>query len=1199
MNDPSVPAYEQVFDTKLFVLPRDQSDVGWAGLLIGRHDTVPDQPIALRDALLNYSSIFLFALSSPPANNAQEVEVWIESLRRYMDDQFGHGVPFNGRACRWLIDPDKPDFGFAEQTTFTFTQQGASLVTSSNFNNLLGQQITFSVGRNAFVAASDTYIRLNSIGTPLINFFTTPSNNGPEITPSETRIPITGIYSGCFLMNGRISSQTVLPFFDTGMRYGAIGDRERQIQQYPVFDLSAMPTSFNFTAALDPLDPTNVDTNTVDLSQGQLRTLFAPIPADSDGVLLNSYWLTDVNRSISLVAQGGGDLNTGPARFAGALVFMNEDPTQGRSGPLYLSLSGDWGLAVAGVPVSGNDAGAEFQLLPGLFGLETMSFRAYRTDGDYDRLRFLPNQNAYAPIFPFKASSLNNPSSGQLVSRLDDCLVTSYGLLVNGTDGHVMYLSQPEGSSLFAPSAQGVQDAMPLLPSYNPGTALSYQDISSLVPIVPYAGIDSAGEEFLNSYESQILSPTRKSTIAKQVAPGIQALKNARRKSIQTDISESAKLATTPQGLLAQITEANIGVDYQRVTLAQTEAAPKGASHMAFIDLEVPLQNLLQTNQLFAVIVNSEYLGDMLDGAMAPTSASQAYFQNTVTMSGWTMTAAVGDGVQATDYRNVMIFKFSDGTVVDRVTNPNKWIAADDFSLGVDSGLKDLALTGLSQWLQDYIAAAIIEWEQRKNPLYRNFATIVQDPNWNGILVLRSNVDPSGFPDELKGLTAGIDFSTFEAHHFGVSVSRVQVSGNSISINGLSSSFGLIDYQLPQFRSNMAAGGNPDTPLALPVEGPYNFTVLQLQAGFENAALQSFVSRVQLTTNELFDSKVALTYNVTGPLAANGVVLKGTYQSQGDQPNSNNASYVFKQESTTIFQLDSNLYNAITFNRVQFNTLNSNTGGVNPQIISRFLIWGAFDFVELPASQDSGSFDALSFGRANDLTLQQRGKGLAFSNLQVNLSSPVDTPNAVTYRFDPTGLGFDLAASETRPSSLFPTFALQIEDFIADQGSKRPIDYGYLPVRADVNLKAIDGPWFGVVYKVTMGTPGALVSAAGFESRLLLAWSAQTRANDSARSLFIGLQLPGAAPGAKLLSIQGVLKVSVGNIELLYEEVVGQSNKAFNLRLSNIGLKFLGIAKLPPGATINFFLFGDPAGNGSLGWYAAYMKDQQQRIAAL
>ena len=40
-----------------------------------------------------------------------------------------------------------------------------------------------------------------------------------------------------------------------------------------------------------------------------------------------------------------------------------------------------------------------------------------------------------------------------------------------------------------------------------------------------------------------------------------------------------------------------------------------------------------------------------------------------------------------------------------------------------------------------------------------------------------------------------------------------------------------------------------------------------------------------------------------------------------------------------------------------------------------------------------------------------------------------------------------------------------------------------------------------------------------------------------------------------------------------------------------IGIKIFGIVKLPPSANIQFFLFGDPNNSGSLGWYAAYVAD--------
>ena len=238
-----------------------------------------------------------------------------------------------------------------------------------------------------------------------------------------------------------------------------------------------------------------------------------------------------------------------------------------------------------------------------------------------------------------------------------------------------------------------------------------------------------------------------------------------------------------------------------------------------------------------------------------------------------------------------------------------------------------------------------------------------------------------------------------------------------------------------------------------------------------------------------------------------------------------------------------------------------------------------------------GRCDALWLGGAPGTKPAALTDGLAFSNLALDLASPAATPHAIAFTFQSSALAFDLATSTARGGSLFETLALQLDSFIAAPAGRRPSDYGYLTVGMGAPLEALDGPWFAVVYKITLGTPGALVAQAGFESRLLLAWSPQTKPGDGTYSVFTGLELPGAAPGAKLFSLQGVLKLTIDQIQLLYGAVAGGAADAFTLRLSNVGLTFLGVAKLPPGATINFFLFGDPQGTGSLGWYAAYVAD--------
>ena len=51
------------------------------------------------------------------------------------------------------------------------------------------------------------------------------------------------------------------------------------------------------------------------------------------------------------------------------------------------------------------------------------------------------------------------------------------------------------------------------------------------------------------------------------------------------------------------------------------------------------------------------------------------------------------------------------------------------------------------------------------------------------------------------------------------------------------------------------------------------------------------------------------------------------------------------------------------------------------------------------------------------------------------------------------------------------------------------------------------------------------------------------------------------------------------------------------LKMTQIALKLLGI-KFPPSGNTVFFLFGDPnqgAPQNSLGWYAAYNKDNVQK----
>ena len=1195
----SAPVFVQVLSSILFIIPSGQGDAAsFCGYLLGSGDSPPDQPITIDQALNNFSGHFLFALKSPKISTDDDVKLFIQNVQNYIQNNYGG----TARVCMWMPNPDSLDPANFQRYDFSFGISGIGTTNfvQSNLNSTLSSQVTFSVQQGAVLKTNSNGLTIASPGSNQYISLLTGSGTqfSPTIAPNQVTIPFNGAYKGCCLFSGQITPNLTLNFFNTGFQYAHAnngnGSSADSIQNYPLLLTDQTQPAFNFNAALDMLDPLNQNSTTVDLAAGQLRTLFAP----TGNPQFPSWLRTATNRSISLVPIGSGDVSSGPAPNSGAFAFEQiQQPTGGNLPKLYLTPTGNFALAVDGVPLSGAGAGAVNNLLCGIFGTESVSFRSYSTDVKFDYLNFTPHQNAYAPNFPFAAASLDNFSNNADQPRLNNTYQTAWANMINSDQADVFYQAQPEASPLYnAPPSAAADNGITILSAFDPKIKLPSADLN--FPFVPYTGFSQNpptgfDPSDLQIFESQIIAATRKQEISEKTTHLISAMKQTRMaKMAEAGFSaedDDSILTTTPQGLLAKVTTGNAGTDYIKVTLGISADSGNFSPNTAFNYVQAELQHLLQTNQLFSVAVNPKFFGTLLNGK-TPTGTDPS-FENTATIAGWTFTADIGSGATSTDYRNVMIFKFSDGTVEDWVTNPNKWVDTTNFSIPKNAGDSNIALIGLSTWLQNFIASA--KEQAKTNTLYQNFVdNIVTNKNWNGILVLRADVDTSGFPDQIKGLAAGIDASTFEAHHFGITVSRVTVTGTDIQMQVPSSMFGLIDYQNPLFRQNQATGANPDTPLPVPVSGDYGFTVLQLQALFKNSALVDFRSRIQLDVKRLFGSTIRQTFGQNGQTPVSAVVLKGSYQTQGKT-----STYVFQQDNPTFFTLNSNILQAVTFEHVQFNTLTSNSGGDQASIQSRFLIWGMFDFALLTAN-DKSDFDILSFGSPAGTIPAKLGTGLSFSNLQINLQSPVATPNSITYTFEPHGLAFDLAGSTLRlkddlpDENLFSDLALQLDGFIASTDEKRPSDFGFLPVQQQIPLTGISGEWYGVVYKVTMGTPGALVSGAGFESRILLAWSPQTDISSANYSVFTGLQLPGAAPGAKLLSIQGILKLSIDSIMLTHDPVQGTpTEKAFNLRLNNVGLKFLGIVKLPPGATINFFLFGAPKGKGSLGWYAAYIQD--------
>ncbi len=555
-------------------------------------------------------------------------------------------------------------------------------------------------------------------------------------------------------------------------------------------------------------------------------------------------------------------------------------------------------------------------------------------------------------------------------------------------------------------------------------------------------------------------------------------------------------------------------------------------------------------------------------------------------IEGWPFVINTGETRTYGDYKNVLIFKFCEGTLRDRVTNPGLWTQATDFN-------PENELVAISQWIQDYISTAEQEHafnlsRSGSSPYFSNFLQIVDDENWNGILVLKVDISLTKFPPQLQGLIGGINISRFNAHHFGIEVNMVSSSGQ-IRMDKDSSMFGLIYYQHQVYAAQIADGKSENLPVPPAQNSIYDFKVLTLQVLFENTAIKDFSSKIQLTMNELFQGKVVRTYSEGSVVPSNTIVLNGSIQEHNGHP-----TYVFDNQSDNQFCFDSNTLLNLEVVKAQFNTLTKQANDEEGLVRTRFSLWGFMDFAEM------SNLDAFSFGAQDSSSngVPQTRTGLYFSNLSVDMDFNVSTPTARKFAFNATNITFDTAQSTLRSKGLYENFALEINGLIEGTPEKGPDENGFLFVNTpDLPLDGLHGNWYGLNMNLNLGTPGELASDIGFTSSLLLAWSmgdGSSNSTSDSYSAYIGIKLPGTGGNAKLLSIQGVLKLSVGDIELRYVK----DSAAYLMKLTDIALKFLGIAKIPPGGSTNFLLFGNPdqtVKSDGLGWYLAYNKDDKTK----
>jgi hypothetical protein len=740
------------------------------------------------------------------------------------------------------------------------------------------------------------------------------------------------------------------------------------------------------------------------------------------------------------------------------------------------------------------------------------------------------------------------------------------------------YVAQPVGAPLYGRDAL-VHAAHPaLLGPVDPGVVLPETTTFPLAPYAlttPHGSAAGFGAAEVEDFERQVVGPTRRSAIGQGGGPAA-----ARR--VAGDAAAPSRTAT-PAGLLVDLDATG---RWTKVLLAQ-QVSP-ALRQICFCRPDGALQQALQTADLFLVAANHVHLG-RLAGAGTGDCGDDAAFFGQVNIGDWEFAVNTGAANRYGDYRDVLIVKGRKGALYDpadpagsQVANPDRWTQARELaapSTLVDNpnpppaqmpGPPDPAqLVTLSSWLCAYFAAAAAQPDE----YFAAFNLLARDPDWTGILVLRATI--AGLPPDLAGMLAGIAApDRFDVHHLGFEISQVTNAPDlpDIGVAGTTSMFGLIDYVDPTVT---VVAGHPPAPVPPLSTGDYDFRVLSLKVRFANSAVQAFESYAQVCLRRLFGMPVtSMAGPATNPFDA--IVLQGSYQDNGGSP-----SYALASTDDVTFLVPGGVVRTIEVTGAQMTT---RSAGSQPgqDVVSWIGLTGFLDFGVL-AAKDGTPFDVFSFGGPAEPS--EPRQGLSFADLGLRLSYPLGAPDQRSLTFDPGELRFDLATSTPRDGSLFRQFALDRPQLVHGDATSPPSAAGYLAVVPDAPLTGVDGgEWYGISYRLDLGTPGALAGHAGLTSSLLTAWAC-SGGPGGGPAASLGVELPGTAGGAPLISLQTVLALSIGQVRLV------RAGESFLLMLTDVALKVLGLLRVPPSGSTLFYLFGNPQGAAApsgLGWYALY-----------
>lgn len=671
---------------------------------------------------------------------------------------------------------------------------------------------------------------------------------------------------------------------------------------------------------------------------------------------------------------------------------------------------------------------------------------------------------------------------------------------------------------------------------------LDYSSQPRSIPLLPYAGVVADPNGLIGKYlgdfadlEATSIAPARQAALA-----GLP----------DTAPDRQHTYLVTPTGFIGTV--ADSGARLNQFIFSQMQA-------------DAGLQLALQTN-------NSSQLPASLfaDHQFCVITRPPTGFtiQANGCFSGWsftgnsTFTGGPGPAALPDADDTVMILKGARGSLAQLVAHPEAWSGYSDFNN------TSLQASDLAQWLSQYFDTARSLYNSGVDCL-ASLVAILDDPDWNGVILLQVPVTIDQCSDAVQTFIAG-SVDSLVAHHIVHRITPLQAGDTKPTpLDG--SAFGAVLYSQP----GSVPGVLPATPPVIELNSEFDWRLVNLAAGFQNSRLDSFFAVDLLTMKTIFGDPVTD--------SASPAALLFEVTATGNAGNDPQYRVALAPGFAGAFPVNSPMLTA--------GAITNAVGSYDINAKKLSLLLDGY------LTLNPGQVDLLSYAAVNYTGLEidiQPGPpptvAISLTNLVIQPGAEQAIPNNET----PAA---DLArnAHLYRTGSMVAQLPLTVNSFFTGDANTNLPFSGWFPVQIGAKGEAANqinaANWYALVLDLHLGDGESsdLLSA-----QLLIRWAsldqvqAEAHPNDDDRTPQLFFRLLGPGGIATGTTINNVLKLGFGGARIL------PTTDAHNVTNYTIALQDFGLSVLshsfPPAGTTDVVLGGFTGQDGTrrIAWFGGY-----------